>query len=89
MGEISSGTAFEAIGIGTPLANTEVYVADENLLPVPLGVAGELYIGGNGVARGYLDRPDLTAERFIPNAFSVDQDSCFTAPATECAISQR
>ena len=72
-GEIGPGTTFEAIGIGTPLANTEIYVADENLLPVPLGVPGELYIGGNGVARGYLDRPDLTAERFIPNAFSVEE----------------
>ncbi|HSE18766.1 MAG TPA: amino acid adenylation domain-containing protein [Pyrinomonadaceae bacterium] len=73
MGEIVPGTTFAEIGIGKPVANTEVYVLDENLLPVPEGVAGELHIGGNGVARGYLDRPDLTAEHFIPNPFSVDE----------------
>ena len=73
MGEIVPGTPFESIGIGKPVANTEVYVLDENLLPVPVGVPGELYIGGRGVARGYLDRPDLTAERFVPNPFSADQ----------------
>jgi len=59
----------DIIPIGRPIANTEIYILDQNYQPVPPGVPGDLFIGGDGVVRGYLDRPELTAERFIENPF--------------------
>jgi amino acid adenylation domain-containing protein len=58
------------IPIGRPMSNARIYILDKNLEPVPIGVAGELHIGGKAPGRGYLKRPDLTADKFIPDAFS-------------------
>jgi amino acid adenylation domain-containing protein len=63
------------IPIGAPVANTRVYILDQHLQPLPIGVAGELYIAGSGVARGYLNLPDLSAERFINDPFSADPNA--------------
>jgi amino acid adenylation domain-containing protein len=63
----------ENVPIGRPISNTEVYVLDEAYQPAPIGVAGELYIAGDGLARGYLNQPAHTAEKFIPNVFSTSE----------------
>src|SRR6185295_18366484 len=63
------------IPIGRPIANTAVYILDKYRRPVPIGVPGELYIGGAGVARGYWKRDELTADRFVKSSFRQDRDN--------------
>ena len=71
--EIGGDPLEQRVPIGRPIDNTQVHLLDEHLNPVPIGVHGELHVGGAGLARGYLNRPDLTAERFIANPFRLGE----------------
>lgn len=68
------GVKDSTITIGKPIANTQIYILDSHSVPVPIGIPGELCIAGDGVGLGYLNRPDLTAERFVPNPFRTEKN---------------
>ncbi len=72
--QIQAQDAQHAVPIGKPIRNVQLYLLDHHLNPLPIGVSGELYIGGSGLARGYQHSPDLTAARFIPSPFAVSDE---------------
>ncbi len=70
----NKNTNINNISIGKPLNNYKGYILNKDLKPIPIGAIGELHIGGAGLARGYLNKPELTKEKFIPNPFQTDEE---------------
>jgi len=75
--EVTNTSGLNSIPIGKPIANTQVYILDAQLQPVPLGVVGEIYVGGEGLARGYLNQPTLTLEKFVSDPFNASHGKLF------------
>lgn len=74
--ELTPSSRPTRITIGRPISNTQIYILDRNRNPVPVGIPGELHVGGDGLARGYFERPDLTSERFVPNPYIMEGANC-------------
>ncbi len=81
--QVTRGTG--AMRIGPPIANTQFYILDERQQPTLIGVTGEIYIGGKGLARGYWNRPELTAEKFITNPLNADAEGLYLRDRRSCA----
>jgi amino acid adenylation domain-containing protein len=75
--EVTDTNGLESVPIGKPIANTQIYILDTHLQPVPFGVIGEIYVGGEGLARGYLNQPVLTEEKFVSDPFNGDLTKLF------------
>ncbi len=83
--EVAADVSYHEVGdpldsrvpIGRPLANTQIFILDVNMQPQPVGIPGEVYVGGAGLARGYLNNPELTAEKFVPSPFSHEPGARF------------
>jgi amino acid adenylation domain-containing protein len=75
--EVTDTNGLDSVPIGKPIANTQIYILDTHLQPVPFGVMGEIYVGGEGLARGYLNQPVLTQEKFVSDPFNGDLTKLF------------
>jgi amino acid adenylation domain-containing protein len=84
--ELDRDDAQASVPIGKPIANTKIFILDQHGHPCPIGIVGELFVGGEGVARGYLNQPALTAQRFIPNPFLSNLPAEMTAQISSSRI---
>lgn len=73
--EVTDRDLASSVAIGKPISNTQIYLVDESGNPVPIGIRGQIYVGGDGLAKGYLNRPELTAERFVTNWLAPEQSA--------------
>jgi non-ribosomal peptide synthetase component F len=83
--EVTDTSGLNSVPIGKPIDNTQIYILDGQLQPVSFGVVGEIFVGGEGLARGYLNQPTLTDEKFVSDPFKVATQSCF-APGISADI---